>query len=151
MFSIDDIAPETRALIYSKAVEAVGAILGFLSSRINRINPIEKQHILALTTLLETTYVEGVRDAEQGKQESRSRGGARVVAPKKPKTPKFKLAGKHAWLRDICCAPKQTGSCTIIAASSHGPEWVVVKWAADGHYHSEGDVSCIKLSELEIR
>jgi len=61
------------------------------------------------------------------------------------------LIGQHAFLRDLCCGPKQVGGCTIIALSKKGPEYVIVEWSEDGWYHSDGDVSCVKLSELDIR
>ncbi len=78
---------------------------------------------------------------------------ARQRKPKKVtvKKPSKSIIGKHAWLRNIHCRPKEAGGCTIIALSSRGPEYVIVEWSADGIYHGVGDVDVVKLSSLDVR
>ena len=68
-----------------------------------------------------------------------------------PKDPRQKLVGKTAWLRDICCAPKQSGACRIIAVSSKGPEYVVIEWTQSDFHQTAGEVRTMKLTDLDIR
>lgn len=70
-----------------------------------------------------------------------------MKATKKPKFP----TGRSAFLRDICCAPKQIGACRIVGPSSRGPEWAIVEWTSSDFYTRSGDVAVVKLSDLDIR
>jgi len=65
--------------------------------------------------------------------------------------PRKKLVGRSAWLRDICCAPKQSGACRIIAVSSKGPKYVVIEWTQSDFHQTTGEVTTVKLSDLDVR
>ncbi len=69
--------------------------------------------------------------------------------PKPPSLKKF--VGKTAWLRDLCCAPHQSGACRIIALSSKGPEWVVIEWTTSDFHQTTGEVKAIKFADLDVR
>ena len=59
--------------------------------------------------------------------------------------------GKTAFLRDIYCNPGQIGACRIVGPSSRGSEWVIVEWDADKNHHRAGDVSVVRLAELNVK
>lgn len=73
-----------------------------------------------------------------------------MEATKKPRKAKFPT-GRSAFLRDICCAPKQIGACRIIGPSLRGPEWAIVEWTSSDFYNRPGDVAVVKLSDLDVR
>jgi hypothetical protein len=61
------------------------------------------------------------------------------------------LVGRQAFRRDLYCSPKEVGHCTIIAASTKGPEWVVVEWSGEAYHHKAGDVDVVRVIELDVR